>query len=1047
MPTLTQGPPSAEDCGSRSSSCTIINSPQPTAARRSNRTSLPAGSEPSTGSNQQQQPRPQQQQNPVTRRHQLGATSIFSRRRRLPGTVGDDTAEGRVGCEGGVIAPVPDKPREDDVHVASTITPASSSRSSSGSVPNSAELSVVDGRTRRYSRISMIIIYGREALCILALLLTTYATIQNTPPKIAKAPPPVPFFSKGSFVSDWPTGSLGTTQTRVSVSELSFVFYYAPWCAESQFAREAYEAVARLYHREAHFAAVNCWQPGGECRQRYSKVQSWPVLMAYQPNGVAIQYNQAFVTSQLTRFVISLMMPLERFVKPADLMERMTGKDAVIVAYVDMTSETKFYQRYYQAALKWLEKDPFQEVPFGVVTGQSASLFGVETVPSIRLYLWNETIEYIGKETWTPQDMVTWIHKQLQVVAMWIAPPGSTKSATIAPGLKQGPVLFLFTPRSLYTEFDDSTDAYMMLRQLSMQYYNCAEDNWVQEMAREYIADQRVLGSERFFYKQQECERILGRHPSQEDDTDPSSMGRGRREAFKSTVSVSFVNVLNSSKFVDGRKHGGKGDRSDGYCEAAPAPHCDDGSCPDSCGTFGPERKPSLRWSGQQREEEQDECLRKMPSTQSESVPSSRIDATHDYRGPHLLSKQYLRRQCELMRLAESDGTYRFFPDAGERNETNAVLDTISGMACKHNKTLSFFSMDSTLYHAFAERLGVDVLREPNRTVAFIVDPEAESTYALRAPINLGSLTGFVHGYYNRSWPRFLRSGSTSYAHTHRFNVTEFKQQDERLLAEHRARLLKQKAEAKKKVKSTDTNGGAAQPEATKPLDVVPGAFAPREYHSIREIYSANFQRVVLESNRTVVVNFYSAHCAFCTIMSNYLLRVSRLLRHQPLLEFVRIDGDRNDLGWEYSMELFPSLIIFPNGRKEDSRIFPHTEQVTMANLLGFIRSNLSPTERLHATFLLCSTANEASRTDCLMMLQTELGASIRAGLRDWRRQPCARERILRRLQLLKHSYLDTLRCLSHSCDLNRLTSSRKTILQLWPTEAPYDPRNTCGAA
>lgn len=34
-------------------------------------------------------------------------------------------------------------------------------------------------RGRRYSRISMIIIYGREALCILALILTTYASIQN----------------------------------------------------------------------------------------------------------------------------------------------------------------------------------------------------------------------------------------------------------------------------------------------------------------------------------------------------------------------------------------------------------------------------------------------------------------------------------------------------------------------------------------------------------------------------------------------------------------------------------------------------------------------------------------------------------------------------------------------------------------------------------------------------------------------------------------------------------------------------------------------------
>lgn len=32
---------------------------------------------------------------------------------------------------------------------------------------------------RRYNRISMIIFYGREALCVLALILTTYASIQN----------------------------------------------------------------------------------------------------------------------------------------------------------------------------------------------------------------------------------------------------------------------------------------------------------------------------------------------------------------------------------------------------------------------------------------------------------------------------------------------------------------------------------------------------------------------------------------------------------------------------------------------------------------------------------------------------------------------------------------------------------------------------------------------------------------------------------------------------------------------------------------------------
>ncbi|XP_052871506.1 uncharacterized protein LOC128277097, partial [Anopheles cruzii] len=516
------------------------------------------------------------------------------------------------------------------------------------------------------------------------------------------------------------------------------------------YARQAYEAVAQLYHREAHFVAINCWQPGGECRQRYTKVLSWPVLMAYQPNGFVIQYHQAWTAGALSRFVQSLVAPLQRFVNPADLMDRMTGKDAVIVAFLEVTNDSKLYHQYYQAAVKWLEKDPFQEVSFGVVTGESCKLFGVETQPSIRLYLWNETIEYVGKESWTPRELNGWLVKHLQVVSMWIAPPGS-KSSTIAPYFRQGPVLFLFNPRPLYAE-GDSSDAYMMLRQLSMHYYNCAGDTWVQEMAREYIAEQRLVALERYTHRKVQCGSILGRHPSQDDDEGRGADGRRRRRGGidRSTVSVSFVNVLNSSKFADGRKLAGQSGGSEpdsAYCDIAPALA---GRCQptESCGArFGPEMKPSLRWSGtgQQQQEEEDGCpARARPTPEaSEVVTSSAIDSTHDYRGPKLLTKQYLRRQCELFRLAEGDGTHLFYPEP--EGESDAIYAAVGGLSCKHNKTLTFLSMDSSLYHSFSERLGIDVLQEPNRTVAFIVDAENESTYALRSPINLRTLARFVH--------------------------------------------------------------------------------------------------------------------------------------------------------------------------------------------------------------------------------------------------------------------------------------------------------------
>ncbi|XP_050076813.1 thioredoxin domain-containing protein 11 [Anopheles maculipalpis] len=1050
MHALTLDPSSAEDCSSSNFQESSQRPALPPQAPSSSvvlptlpTTTVPVPSTLSTAAANNTVPSPNQlrrQQFPgrtKAQRHRGAVVANSTVSVTPPDHQGDDTADAQ--CT--VVTERPLPPAEENGNVATVVHEQQPAASDNGQLLSSG---AVDEKTRRYNRISMIIIYGREVLCILALILTTYATIQNSPPKISKAPPPVPFFAKGSLVNDWPTGALGTTQTRVSVSELSLVLYYAPWCAESQFARHAYERVAQLYYREAHFAAINCWQPGGECRARYTKVQSWPVLMAYQPSGLAIQYHQAWTTAALSRFMQSLMLPLHRFGSPGDLMDHMTGKDAVLVIFLDVAKHSKLYQRYYQASLKWLEKDPFQQVSFGVVTGQSSKLFGVDTVPSIRLYLWNETIEYDGTDPWKPQDLIAWVHKQLHVVSMWIAPPGNLKSTTLAPYLRQGPVLLLFSPRPLY---EDSSDAYMMLRQLSMQYYNCPGDAWILEMAREYISDQRTSNAARYVEKRDHCARILGRHPSQEDEDTPGSHRYGRnrcKDGFKSTVSVSFVNVLNSSKFVDGKPVGGKASARD-YCDIAPAVGC---GTHEECGTFGPDasRKPSLMWQtdgcSSRRHNEVDTSYE-----QAQSIVTSMVDSEHDYRGPKLLAKQSLRRQCELLQLAEAEKSNVFFSEPARQKDSVDYYSAIGGLSCKHNKTLTFISMDSGLYHAFGERLGVDVLKEPNRTVAFIVDHTDESAYVLRDPINLYSLSKFVHDYYNRSLERLLRSKSTIYEHTHAFKVEQYVEQEQAYVDRHRTVLDAAKAksraeeESKKRAEKrqlASTSDSERSPNPSRETEEIDRVRMPHVYHRVREIYSSNFQRTVLDSNRTVVVSFYSAQCAFCYIQAHHLLTVSRLLRHQPNLWFVRIDGELNDLPWQYTMDVFPSLIIFPNGRKAESRIFPETLKVNVPNIIGFVLSNLVPAERLHATFLLCSDVNNASRNDCLHMLKRELTDAIRLSLLEWRHHStdaCKRDRIVRRLQLLKQSYLGTLRCLSHSCDLTQLVNVRKRILNLWTGE------------
>lgn len=272
-------------------------------------------------------------------------------------------------------------------------------------------------------------------------------------------PPDVrPFFSSGSFVKDYPGGELFAVQTKVTLSDLSFVMFYAPWSADSQYARAPYDFVAKLFNKEATFSAINCWQPGGECKQQYAKVISWPVLMAYNQNNVAIPYNGQWTEAALTKFVVSLIRPLQRIQRPDDLLTMIHNHDAVVVAFINMTTSASFYNIYIQAAIKWLERDPYRDIAFGVVTGDGIKAFGVDREPSIRIYLWNDTIEY-DNSLWKSSLLRKWIETNSYQVSHWLSPPG-TKSAEFRPFLEKGPILILFTPRNLY---ESSNDAYAMV--------------------------------------------------------------------------------------------------------------------------------------------------------------------------------------------------------------------------------------------------------------------------------------------------------------------------------------------------------------------------------------------------------------------------------------------------------------------------------------------------------------------------------------------------------------------------------------------------------
>lgn len=576
------------------------------------------------------------------------------------------------------------------------------------------------------SLIMRIITNGKELVFIFAFLLTTFA-LQNNSPKISRPVAPNPFFARGSLVEDYYYGHLSAAQTKVGLSELSFVFYYAPWSQESRHARSAYEHVSRLFYKEAYFAAINCWQPGSECRHQYSKISQWPILMAYQRNGFGIQYQKNLWTDgALTKFVNSLINPFERLITPEDLMDMMTARDCVVVAFLDMELYPRHFKSFERTALKFIERDPFNEVGFGIVIGRTVTEFGVNKVPTLRAYMWNETIEYDGNFTWSSKDIVSWIFKNIHQVTVQLSPPG-TKSSSIAPYIKQGPVLILFTPRNLYL---DIADSYVMLRQLGMQYYNCKDDEWVNEVAQDFLFQRRIENRENFKNLQKECREITNDY-------------QNFQKCSSSVSTVSYVNVLNSSKNFEKHKN------VESFCGID---------------------EMKMKNKGVECEEDfYNNKYSNKANKKQDTYQTSMLDNSEDDNSPESIKNYNFRRQCEMLRQAERKSDILFIDDLD-----SYPLELIKGLGCKSNKTFTLISMDSNNFHTFAERLGVDILEMENKTVAMIMDQEYESTYLLDEPVNLNSLSRFLYTYHRGGIKRFLRTNSIQYEHTHFFDINEF---------------------------------------------------------------------------------------------------------------------------------------------------------------------------------------------------------------------------------------------------------------------------------
>lgn len=81
---------------------------------------------------------------------------------------------------------------------------------------------------------------------------------------------------------------------------------------------------------------------------------------------------------------------------------------------------------------------------------------------------------------------------------------------------------------------------------------------------------------------------------------------------------------------------------------------------------------------------------------------------------------------------------------------------------------------------------------------------------------------------------------------------------------------------------------------------------------NITEIMAKDFQQEVINSEKTVLVDFYATWCGPCKMMSPILENIAEENTH---VKVVKVDIDKNqDLAMQYNVMSIPTMIIFKNG-------------------------------------------------------------------------------------------------------------------------------------
>ncbi|XP_064815101.1 LOW QUALITY PROTEIN: thioredoxin domain-containing protein 11-like [Oncorhynchus masou masou] len=718
-----------------------------------------------------------------------------------------------------------------------------------------------------------VLVCGAILLSVLLLLAVTF-TCSRAKNVVASARPPVRFFSAEAPVVDLYLGQLEQVERLRGAAEVSVIFFYAPWCAHSIAARHEVQEVARRLVKQVQFVAVNCWWSQGKCRKQKSLYQ-YPVIHLFYKRFGPIEYKGPLLASYVERFILRVITPLTYLPSRATLQDFLSYHEPGVVGYFQFNSSPQppGYITYLSSALQALKRDFRGAVRFGVVTSRQVA----ESI-SVR----DDQTVYLHRHFNSSLIFPSWERNfTSEGICSWVFEHRETVLQWLAPtGAKSRLLEQELTkgPALLlflpHNPLGPGPDPLLtQIADVAVRYHSCSDSP-------------HHHPSDHYYYS----------GPSQPLSPPLCCLSVVLPRPHPLPGSTSRVCELCLNQSNPGRsplctfpsQTSGGAAVLQSYIRRCCLPVAATAvACRNILSSYSPS---SGRYSA---------CCRTLGQLGVSLPPQQGLGLDNEGLGTLPPSPSSSQDSSPSSQDSSQDSS----PSSQDSSPSSQDQEAggIKGLRCRTNKTLRFYILDSALHWPLAVRLGAlgnnemggGGLGELGRLLGNGTGDGAQSFATI---VNLKDEVHYVLDHrgtatVTESLELFIRNFSASHSPLQRRLVGRREEEEER----------------------------------------------PQKRPLISELTTTSFLTAVMDPHRDVVLFYYSQWCGYCSVLNHVIIQLARMFRGNSTVTIARVNVARNDLPWEFMVDHFPSVLLFPRHRKHMSVKFPEDTPITLPTLLRFI--------------------------------------------------------------------------------------------------------------